>query len=205
MVGGFEDSYLLSLVRVLSYAYVNTLFHRGYFYVGLWGAEWYFLPENPTFFVRRSQKIPHHKNSHRTIYRAVAAPSHPQRFCRHSNMGCRVGLHVDTGRVVSRCYQQFFWHRYFAIRFAGFSVLRSVLLYCKLWREHIFKFLQELFFWKIPRNSFFFFKRRAKCTQRGGTCPPFFGKRGLPPIFEGLPQIIDAKLLTEFSFGMVYW
>ena len=63
-MGGFEDRYLLSLVRVLSYVYVNTLFQRGYFYVGLWGAEWYFLPENPTFFVRRNRKIPHHKNSH---------------------------------------------------------------------------------------------------------------------------------------------
>ena len=51
MVGGFEDRYLLSLVRVLWYVYVNTLFQRGYFYVGLWGAEWYFLPENPTFLL----------------------------------------------------------------------------------------------------------------------------------------------------------
>ncbi len=77
------DTYLLSLVRVLSHVYVNTLFQRGYFCVGLLGAEWYFLPENPTFFVRRNRKIPHHKNSHR-IYRAVAAPPYPQRLCRHS-------------------------------------------------------------------------------------------------------------------------
>jgi hypothetical protein len=83
MVGGFEDRYLLSLVRVLSYVYVNTLFRRGYFYVGLWGAEWYFLPENPNFFVRRNRKIPHHKNSHR-IYRAVAASPYLQRLCHHS-------------------------------------------------------------------------------------------------------------------------
>ena len=68
MVGGFKDRYLLSSVRVLSYVFVNTLFQRGYFYVGLWGAEWYFLPENPTIFVRRNRKIPHHKNTH-CIYR----------------------------------------------------------------------------------------------------------------------------------------
>ena len=58
-VGGFEDRYSLSFVPVLSYVYVNTLFQRGYFYVGLRGAGWYFLPENPTFFVRRNRKIPH--------------------------------------------------------------------------------------------------------------------------------------------------
>ena len=49
----------------------------------LWGAEWYFLPENPTLFVRRNRKIPHYKNTHR-IYQAVAAPPYPQRICRHS-------------------------------------------------------------------------------------------------------------------------
>ncbi len=64
MVGGFEDRYFLSFVRVLSFVDLNTLFQRGYFYVGLWGAGWYFLPENPTFFVRRNRKIPHRKNSH---------------------------------------------------------------------------------------------------------------------------------------------
>ncbi len=60
MVRGFEDRrYSLFLVPVLSYVYKNTLFQRGYFYVGLRGAGWYFLPENPTFFVRRNRKIPH--------------------------------------------------------------------------------------------------------------------------------------------------
>jgi hypothetical protein len=59
VVGGFEDRYFLSFVHVLLFVDVNTLFQRGYFYVGLWGAEWYFLPENPTFFVRRNRKIPH--------------------------------------------------------------------------------------------------------------------------------------------------
>ena len=49
----------LSFVPVLSYVYVNILFQGGYFYVGLWGTGWYFLPENPTFFVRRNRKIPH--------------------------------------------------------------------------------------------------------------------------------------------------
>ena len=34
----------------------------------------------------------------------------------------------------------------------------------KLWREHLFKISRELFFWKIPREFLFFFKRRAKCT-----------------------------------------
>ena len=29
---------------------------------------------------------------------------------------------------------------------AGIGIFRSVLLYCKLWREHIFKFSRELFF-----------------------------------------------------------
>ena len=49
-----------------------------------------------------------------------------------------------------------------------------------------FKFSRELFFWKILREFLFFFKRRAKCTKRG-PMPPFLGKRGLPPFFEGLP------------------
>jgi hypothetical protein len=29
---------------------------------------------------------------------------------------------------------------------AGIGIIRSVLLYCKLWREHLFKILRELYF-----------------------------------------------------------
>jgi hypothetical protein len=29
---------------------------------------------------------------------------------------------------------------------AGIGIFRSVLLYCKLWREHLFKITLELFF-----------------------------------------------------------
>ena len=73
-----SKTYLLSLVRVLSYAYVNTKypFSARVFLCG--------IVENPTFFVRRNREIPHHKNSHRIYYRAVAAPPYPQRLCRHS-------------------------------------------------------------------------------------------------------------------------
>ena len=43
--------------------------------------------------------------------------------------------------------QSFFRYRYFPVSdTAGIGIFRSVLLYCKLWREHIFKFSRELFF-----------------------------------------------------------
>ncbi len=45
------------------------------------------------------------------------------------NSGCDILFTRDTARVIPRCYRQFFLYRYFAgIRFAGFSVFRSVLL-----------------------------------------------------------------------------
>ena len=61
--GRFRRQILSFFVPVLSYVDVNTLFRGGYFYVGLRGAGWYFLPENPTFFVRRNRKIPHREKS----------------------------------------------------------------------------------------------------------------------------------------------
>ena len=82
--GGRFRRQIPSLFSMCFVVHINTyLFQWGYFYVGLWGAEWYFLLENPTFFVRRNRKIPHHKNSH-CIYRAVAAPPYPLWLCRHS-------------------------------------------------------------------------------------------------------------------------
>ncbi len=103
-------------------------------------------------------------------------------------------------RVVSRCYQQLFRYWYFAgIRFAGFSGLWSVLLYCKLWREHIFKFSRELFFLKNSGEFLFFFKRRAKCTKRG-SMPPFLGKRRLPIFLRGSRQIFDTENTDRVLF-----
>ena len=83
-LGGRFQRQIPSLFRTCFVVCIrNYLFQGGNFYVGLWGAEWHFLPENPTFFVRRNWKIPHHKHSP-CIYRAVAAPPYPQRLCRHS-------------------------------------------------------------------------------------------------------------------------
>ncbi len=73
---------------------------------------------------------------------------------------------------------------------AGIGIFRSVLLYCKLWREHIFKFSREPFFYKIPWEILFFFKRRAKCTKRGPRPPLLRKKGGSCQFVEGLPPNI---------------
>jgi len=99
------------------------------------------------------------------------------RWRRKPCWGCFLGMFEgDLSRVVSRCYQQFF------------PVLRPVLLYCKLWRERIFKFSRTLFL----KNSagIPFFLQKGWSVQRGGRCPPFLGKRGLPPISC---QIFDTE------------
>jgi len=105
---------------------------------------------------------------------------------------------------IPRCYQQFFRYRYFAgIRFAGFSVLRSVLLDVNVGGNTFLSFRGNSFFEKFQGNSFFSSKG-GWSVQRGGRCPPFLGKRGLPPIFWGAPaKFLIPKILTEFSFSVV--
>jgi len=99
-----------------------------------------------------------------------------------------------TNKEIPRCYQQFFRNRYFAgIRFAGFSVLRSVLLYCKLWREHIFKFSRELFFLKNSGEFLFFLQKEGEVYKEGADAP-LLRKKGAPANFlRGSRQIFDTE------------
>jgi hypothetical protein len=76
----------------------------------------------------------------------------------------------DNIRVVSRCYQQFFRYRYFAgIRFAGFSVFRSVSI--------------PPFFVYVPPFLPPFFQKGVELLKKGGHCPPFEEKGGHCPLF----------------------
>jgi hypothetical protein len=45
------------------------------------------------------------------------------------------------------------------------------LLYCKLWREHLFKISRELFFEKFRGNSFFSSKE-GEMYKKGAGAPP---------------------------------
>ena len=54
---------------------------------------------------------------------------------------------------------------------AGICIFRSVLLYYKIWREHIFKFSRELFF----ENSVgipFFLQKEGEVYKEGADAPP---------------------------------
>ncbi len=75
------------------------------------------------------------------------------------------------------------------------GIFRSVFLYRKLWREHLLKISQELFFWKIPRE-FLFFSKGGRSVQKGGQCPPLHREKGAPAIF------LYRNVPTEFSFGI---
>ena len=113
-----------------------------------------------------------------------------------NNLKSRVAYHGDTSHFFGIGIS------WYISDTAGIGIFRSVLLYCKIWREHLFKISLELFFWKIPPEFLFFFKRRVKCTKRGRG-PPFLGKRGLPPFFWGAPaKILIPKILIKFSFGI---
>ena len=57
------------------------------------------------------------------------------------------------------------------------------------------------FFEKFPGNSFFSSKG-GRSVQKGGRGPPFFGKRGLPPIFWGSRQICNTEIYQP-SFPLV--
>jgi len=88
---------------------------------------------------------------------------------------------------------------------AGIGIFWSVLLYYKLWREHIFKFSRELFFWKILRE-FLFSSKEGWSVQRGGRGPPFLGKRGAPANFvRGSRQIFDTentdRVFLRYRYG----
>jgi hypothetical protein len=66
-------------------------------------------------------------------------PVHPILVRREKGVLSRVTYHGDTshffGIGISR----------YVSDTAGIGIFRSVLLYCKIWREHLFKILRELF------------------------------------------------------------
>jgi len=123
---------------------------------------------------------------------------------KNGNSALLIGRRSVFGRVVYHVGSSHFFGIgiYPVSDTAGIGIFRSVLLYCKLWREHIFKFLRELFFWKILWEFLFFFKRRVKCTKRGPR-PPLLRKKGAPAnLLRGSRQIFDTEKTTEFSFGI---
>jgi hypothetical protein len=87
------------------------------------------------------------------------------------------------------------------IRYSRYQYFRSVLLYCKLWREHLLRFRGNSFFEKFRGNSFFSSKG-GRNVQKGGRGPPFIGKRGLLPFFC---QIFDTentdRVFLRYRFG----
>jgi hypothetical protein len=86
--------------------------------------------------------------------------------------------------MLSQCYQQFFWYWYFAgIRFAGFSVLRSVSF--------------PPFLYTPPLSNPPFFQKGVGAPQKGGHCPPFEEKGGHCPLFD------TEMYRPSFPFGMV--
>ncbi len=78
---------------------------------------------------------------------------------------------------------------------AGIGIFRLVLLYCKIWREHLFKISRELFFWKMD----------GECTKRGPR-PPLLGEKGAPANFlRGSRQSFDTentdRVFLRYRYG----
>ena len=88
-------------------------------------------------------------------------------------------------RVVSRCYRQFFRYRYFAgIRFAGFSVFRSVSI--------------PPFFVYFPPFLPPFFQKGVELLKKGAIAPLLRKKGGTAPFL--IPKCTD-RIFLRYRYG----
>jgi len=91
----------------------------------------------------------------------------------------------NISRVVSRCYRQFFRYRYFAgIRFAGFSVFRSVSI--------------PPFFVDFPPFLPPFFQKGMELLKKGGIAPILRKKGGTAPF--SIPKCTD-RIFLRYRHG----